>query len=179
VFGPSTPAITVVVAVVCAVLATATGARPELAVWLVLAPVGVLLAVVDFAAHRLPDVLTLPLAAAALILLGGAAVVPGAGGSWTSALLGSLLLGACYFVLFLISRGFGFGDVKLALTLGAVLGWYGWAIVLIGTFAGYLLGAEYGISLMVAGRAGRESRIPFGPFLLTGAFVGVVLGSCA
>jgi leader peptidase (prepilin peptidase)/N-methyltransferase len=165
------------VAVVCAVLAAATGARPELVVWLVLAPVGVLLAVVDFAAHRLPDALTLPLAAAALVLLGGAAVMPGAGGSWTSALLGSLLLGACYFVLFLISHGFGFGDVKLALTLGAVLGWYGWAIVLIGTFAGYLLGALYGIGLMVAGRAGRASRIPFGPFLLAGAFAGVMLGS--
>ncbi|MFJ7078899.1 prepilin peptidase, partial [Streptomyces sp. NPDC098781] len=68
-FGPSTPAIAVVVAVVCAVLAAVTGARPELVVWLVLAPVGVLLAVVDFAAHRLPDALTLPLAAAALVLL--------------------------------------------------------------------------------------------------------------
>ncbi|MFJ7073430.1 prepilin peptidase [Streptomyces sp. NPDC098781] len=183
-FGPSTPAIAVVVAVVCAVLAAATGARPELVVWLVLATVGVLLAVVDFAAHRLPDALTLPLAAAALVLLGGASVVPGAGGSWTSALLGSLLLGACYLMLFLISHGFGFGDVKLALSLGAVLGWYGWAIVLIGTFAGYLLGALYGIGLMVAGRAGPgraglASRIPFGPFLLTGAFVGVLLGSCA
>lgn len=178
-FGPSTPAIAVVVAVVCVVLAAATGARPELVVWLVLAPVGVLLAVVDFVAHRLPDVLTLPLAAAALVLLGGAAVVPGAGGSWTSALLGSLLLGACYFVLFLLSRGFGFGDVKLALTLGAVLGWYGWAIVLIGTFVGYLLGALYGIGLMVAGRAGRATRIPFGPFLLAGAFAGLLLGSYA
>ncbi|MEU0061438.1 A24 family peptidase [Streptomyces sp. NPDC006334] len=176
-YGPSAPLVTAVSAVACAVLATATGACPELVVWLLLAPVGVLLAVVDFAAHRLPDALTLPLAAAALVLLGGAALVPGAGGSWTSALLGSLLLGACYFVLFLISHGFGFGDVKLALTLGAVLGWYGWAIVLIGTFAGYLLGALYGIGLMVAGRAGRASRIPFGPFLLTGAFVGVLLGS--
>jgi len=45
-------------------------------------------------------------------------------------------------VLFLIApRGFGFGDVKLSLALGAVLGWYGWAIVLIGTFAGVLLGS--------------------------------------
>jgi leader peptidase (prepilin peptidase)/N-methyltransferase len=165
--------------VVCGVLAAATGARPELLVWLVLAPVAVLLAVVDFAAHRLPDVLTLPLAGAALVLLGGAALLPGADGSWTSALLGSLLLGACYFVLFLVSKGFGFGDVKLALVLGAVLGWYGWPIVLIGTFAGYLLGALYGIALLLAGRADWATRIPFGPFLLVGAFVGVLLGSYA
>ncbi|WP_327731321.1 A24 family peptidase [Streptomyces sp. NBC_00487] len=178
-YGPSTLSIASVTAVVCALLAAATGTRPEVVVWLLLAPAAVLLATVDFAAHRLPDALTLPLAAAALALLGVAAVLPDAGGSWTSALFGSLILGACYFVLFLISKGFGFGDVKLALVLGAVLGWYGWAIVLVGTFAGYLLGALYGIGLMLAGRADRTSRIPFGPFLLAGTLAGVLLGSHA
>lgn len=178
-YGPSTPIVAAVSAGACAVLAAATGARPEMVVWLLLAPAGVLLAVVDFASHRLPDVLTLPLAAAALVLLGVGALLSGADGSWTSALLGALILGACYFALFLISKGFGFGDVKLALVLGAVLGWYGWAIVLVGTFVGYLLGALYGIALMFAGRAGRETRIPFGPFLLAGAFAGVLLGSHA
>ncbi|MER6358227.1 A24 family peptidase [Streptomyces sp. NPDC001634] len=177
--GPSTFSVASVTAVVCALLAAVTGGRPELVVWLLLAPAAVLLATVDFAAHRLPDVLTLPLAAAALALLGVAAVLPGADGSWTSALLGSLVLGACYFVLFLISKGFGFGDVKLAVVLGAVLGWYGWAIVLVGTFAGYLFGALYGIGLMLAGRADRTSRIPFGPFLLAGTLAGVLLGSHA
>ncbi len=69
--------------------------------------------------------------------------------------------------------------MKLALVLGAVLGWYGWPIVLIGTFAGYLLGALYGIALILAGRAGRATRFPFGPFLLAGAFAGLLLGSYA
>jgi leader peptidase (prepilin peptidase)/N-methyltransferase len=176
-YGPSTLSVASVTAVVCALLAAATGGRPELVVWLLLTPAAVLLATVDFAAHRLPDVLTLPLAAIVLVLLGVAAVLPGASGSWTSALLGSLILGACYFGLFLISKGFGFGDVKLALFLGAVLGWYGWPIVLVGTFAGYLLGALYGVGLMLMGRADRTSRIPFGPFLLAGTLAGVLLGS--
>lgn len=177
-YGPSVPIIAAVSAVACAVLAAATGARPELAVWLLLAPACVLLAVVDFASHRLPDVLTLPLAAATLVLLGIGALLSSADGSWTSALLGSLVLGACYFALFLLSKGFGFGDVKLAFVLGAVLGWYGWGIVLVGTFAGYLLGALYGIVLMLAGRGGGKTRIPFGPFLVAGAFAGVLMGSC-
>ncbi|MFF1443329.1 prepilin peptidase [Streptomyces sp. NPDC058295] len=177
-FGPSALAVAFATAVVCVLLAAATVARPELVVWLLLVPAGVLLAAVDFTAHRLPDVLTLPLAAGALVLLGVAAMLPSAGGSWTSALLGSLILGACYFVLFLLSKGFGFGDVKLALVLGAVLGWYGWAIVVVGTFAGYVLGALYGIVLVVTGRVSRRTRIPFGPFLLAGAFAGVLLGSC-
>ncbi|MFF7357375.1 prepilin peptidase [Streptomyces filipinensis] len=178
-YGPRASVTSALSSGTCIVLAATTGARPELMAWLLLAPAAVLLATVDFTAHRLPDVLTLPLAAAALVLLGVATVLPGAGGSWTSALLGSLVLGVCYFALFLMSKGFGFGDVKLALVLGAVLGWYGWAIVLVGTFAGYVLGALYGIALMLAGRARRETRIPFGPFLLAGAFAGVLLGSCA
>ncbi|MER8009644.1 A24 family peptidase [Streptomyces sp. NPDC094149] len=177
-YGPRTPLLAVVSAGICTALAAGVGARPELLVWLLLSPAAVLLAVVDFAAHRLPDVLTLPLAVAAVVLLGVVALLPGAGGSWTSALLGSLTLGVFYFVFFLISQGLGFGDVKLALVLGAVLGWYGWPFVLVGTFAGYLFGALYGIGMMLAGRADRSSRIPFGPFLLTGTLAGMLLGAC-
>ncbi|MDT0485306.1 MULTISPECIES: prepilin peptidase [Streptomyces] len=177
-FGPSMPIITLVMTVVCAVLAATTGPRPELLVWLLLAPIAVLLSTVDFAVHRLPDVVAIPLAGTAIVGLGGAALLPNAGGSWRTALLGSLTLGACYFVLFLINpRGFGFGDVKLAPALGAVLGWYSWGTLLIGTFAGFLLGALYGVGLILSRRAGRKTAIPFGPFLLAGAFVGILLGS--
>ncbi|WP_432199106.1 prepilin peptidase [Streptomyces sp. bgisy027] len=176
-YGPSTLSAASCVAVVCALLAVAVGPRPELVVWLLLAPAAVLLAIIDFAVHRLPDVLTLPLAAAVLLLLVVAAVLPGSAGSWRSAVLGSFVLGACFFVFFLLSRGFGFGDVKLALVVGAVLGWYGWAIVLAGTFAGFVFGALYGIGLVLAGRADRGSPVPFGPFLLAGAVAGVLLGS--
>lgn len=179
-YGPRTTSVATVTALVCAALAAATGPRPELGVWLLLAPFGVLLAVVDFGVHRLPDVLTLPLAVAALALLGGAALLPEHGGSWIHSLYGALGLGAAYFVLFLISpNGMGFGDVKLALGLGAVLGWYGWSGVLFGTFAGFLLAALYGTGLVIARRAGRKTAIPFGPFLIGGAFVGLLMGAYA
>lgn len=179
-YGPRTTGVATTTALVCAALAATTGARPELAVWMLLAPFGVLLAVVDFGVHRLPDVLTLPLAVAALVLLGGAALLPEHGGSWLHALYGALGLAAGYFVLFLISpNGMGFGDVKLALSLGAVLGWYGWGGVLFGTFAGFLLAALYGTGLVIARRAGRKTAIPFGPFLIGGAFVGLLLGAFA
>ncbi|MFF8034944.1 prepilin peptidase [Streptomyces sp. NPDC016626] len=178
-YGPgAAPA--AVTALVCAALAAATGARPELFVWLLLAPAGVLLAVVDFRVQRLPDPLTLPFAGAALLLLGLAALVPGHAGEWTTALLGALALGAGYFVLFLIHpNGMGFGDVKLALGAGAVLGWYGWPTVMLGTFAGFLSGALYGGALVVARRAGRRTAIPFGPFLISGALVGLLIGAFA
>ncbi|MEV7029490.1 A24 family peptidase [Streptomyces sp. NPDC093272] len=176
--GPRTAPLAVATALVCAALAGATGTRPELVVWLLLAPVGVLLAAVDFRVQRLPDPLTLPFAAAALALLGGAALLPEHAGDWLTALYASLALGAGYFVLFLVNPGgMGFGDVKLALGAGAVLGWYGWPTVLLGTFAGFLLGALYGGALVVVRRAGRKTAIAFGPFLIAGAFAALLVGA--
>ncbi|MFF5143944.1 prepilin peptidase [Streptomyces sp. NPDC013157] len=174
--APLTLALTT--ALVCTALALATGTRPELAVWLLLAPVGVLLAVVDFRVQRLPDPLTLPLAAAALALLGAAVLLPEHAGDWFTSLYAALALGGAYFVLFLVNPGgMGFGDVKLALGTGAVLGWYGWPTVLLGTFAGFLLGALYGGALVVVRRAGRKTAIAFGPFLIAGAFAGLLVGA--
>ncbi|MEV2233985.1 A24 family peptidase [Streptomyces phaeochromogenes] len=179
-YGPSTPLVVLATALVCGLLAAATGTRPELGVWLLVAPLGVLLAVVDFSVQRLPDVLTLSLAGAALVLLVGAAAAPENDGDWLTALYGSLALGGGYFVLFLINpNGMGFGDVKLALGLGAVLGWYGWGALMLGTFAGFLFGGLYGLSLVVVRRAGRKTSMPFGPFLIAGAFVGLLIGAYA
>ncbi|ARP70728.1 prepilin peptidase [Streptomyces pluripotens] len=179
-YVPSAPLLSAVTALVCVALAAATGTRPELAVWLLLAPVGVVLAVVDFRVQRLPDPLTLPLAAAALVLLGLVALLPEHAGHWLTGLYGALALGTGYFALFLINPGgMGFGDVKLAVGMGAVLGWYGWPTVLLGTFAGFLFGALYGGVLVVVRRAGRKTAIPFGPFLMAGAYTGLLLGAYA
>jgi leader peptidase (prepilin peptidase)/N-methyltransferase len=73
----------------------------------------------------------------------------------------------------------GFGDVKLAVGMGAVLGWYGWSTVLLGAFAGFLLGALHGAALVAVRRAGRKTTIPFGPFLLAGALAGLLIGAYA
>ncbi|MFF9584039.1 prepilin peptidase [Streptomyces achromogenes] len=169
-----------VTALVCAALAAATGTRPELGVWLLLAPVGVLLATVDLRVHRLPDPLTLPLAVAALALLGVTALLPEHTGHWPTALYAALALAAGHFVLHLVNPdGMGFGDVKLAAGTGAVLGWYGWPTVLLGTFAAFLLGALYGGALVLARRAGRKTGVPFGPFLLAGTLAGLLTGAFA
>ncbi|MEV6043374.1 A24 family peptidase [Streptomyces xanthochromogenes] len=164
----------------CAALAAATGARPELAVWLLLAPCAVLLCLVDLAVRRLPDVLTLPLAGAAAALLGLAALLPGHAGSWSTALLGGLALGGGYLVLFLINpAGLGFGDVKLALGLGTALGWYGWPVLIAGALLGLVLGAVYGVGLLLFRRASRKAAFPLGPFLIAGALGGLLLGGAA
>jgi leader peptidase (prepilin peptidase)/N-methyltransferase len=162
------------VVLVCVALAAATGTRPELAVWLLLAPVAV---AVPRAA--------LPLAGAALALLGVVTFVPEHAGHWTTAVRGALALGAGYFALSRIDSGgdgdggggLGIGEVKLAVAAGAVLGWYGWPTVMLGALAGFLLRAVYGGFAARRRRDGRAIVVPFGPFLLAGAFLGLLVGA--
>lgn len=168
-------------AAVCAAVAAAVGLRPELAVWLLLLPCWLLLAAVDWRTRQLPDALTLPLAGAAPLLLGLAALAPGAAGHWPDALIGELGLAGAYFVLFLIHPdGMGFGDVKLALSLGAALGWYGWPVVALGGFLGLASGAVYGIvGVLLIQRAGRKATMPLGPFMVLGAVLALIIGGLA
>ena len=72
--------------------------------------------------------------------------------------------------------GMGFGDVKLSPVLGACLGWVAVTSALVGLLAAFVAGAAAGIALLVAGRAGRRSQMPFGPFLLLGTLVGLLAG---
>ncbi|SDN31138.1 prepilin peptidase [Actinacidiphila guanduensis] len=165
-------------AVVCGLLAWRAGAHPELAVWLLLTPAGILLARVDLAVHRLPDVLTLPALALTAVLLGGAALLTRHQGDWPRALIAAAALFVLYGVLFFVNpAGMGFGDVKLAPTLGLALGWYGWPAVVGGTFAGFLLGAVVGLALIATRRATRKTALPFGPFMLTGALLALLLAA--
>jgi leader peptidase (prepilin peptidase) / N-methyltransferase len=63
------------------------------------------------------------------------------------------------------------GDVKAAAALGTMLAWPGWTSLLAGGFAGFLLAAVYGAALLIFGRATRKQQIPFGPFMIVGAFL--------
>jgi len=42
-------------------------------------------------------------------------------------------------------------------------------MLVVGAFAGFVLGSIVGVALIVAGREGRKSALPFGPFLIAGA----------
>jgi leader peptidase (prepilin peptidase) / N-methyltransferase len=70
----------------------------------------------------------------------------------------------------------GLGDVKLAGVVGLMLGWLGWGEAILGTFLGFLFGGAVGIFLLLAGRVGRRTALPFGPFMLLGALVAIAAG---
>lgn len=138
---------------------------------------GVTLSAVDIKHHRLPDAITLPAIAitAALLLLtqrwfyqSGDSLRAGAAGL----VLGGLFLGLAYAA----PRGMGRGDAKLAVTIGLLLGYVSWAAVPLGVALAFVIGAVVGIVGIAAGRIGLKSAIPFGPSLLTGCWVVLLLG---
>ncbi|MBM7491903.1 leader peptidase (prepilin peptidase)/N-methyltransferase [Micromonospora luteifusca] len=148
------------------------GALPALAWWLGWTIPAVF---VDLAVHRLPDRLTLPAAAGTWLLLGVAAL-DAEPGHWLRAALGGAGLALLFAssTLLLGRRGFGLGDAKLALSVGALLGWYGWPVLLLGLLIAFGLSALVSVGLLAARRARWSTHLPFGPFLLLGT-VGALL----
>jgi len=141
-----------------------------------LAAISIALALIDVAVHRLPDPIVLPSYPVGAALLGLASLAEHDGASVLRAAIGGVVLWLLYLVLVLLyPAGMGLGDVKLAGVLGMYLGWLGWSQLLVGAFLGFLLGGVIGLGLMLAGRAGRKTMIPFGPFMLAGAWLAVAI----
>jgi leader peptidase (prepilin peptidase) / N-methyltransferase len=159
------------------ILAATVGWAPELPAFLWVGAIGVAMAYVDMREHRLPDPLSAAALAGAALLLAAAAVVTSGWGAYGRAWLAAAAMFAAFLVLALLRPAdLGLGDVKLAGVLGLVLGWQGWGEVVVGAFLGFLLGGLTGVGLMLAGRAGRRSSIPFGPIMLLGALAAIAWG---
>ncbi|QOD93848.1 A24 family peptidase [Chryseoglobus sp. 28M-23] len=148
-----------------------------LAALLYLAAISIALAAIDLDVHRLPNSIVLPAYAVGSAAFSVAAVASGDVVSLARAAAGAGILFALYLVLALISpRGMGLGDVKLAGVLGLFLGWFGWDALAVGALAAFLLGGLYGVILILVRRARRTTGIPFGPWMLAGAWVGILFG---
>ena len=157
-----------------------TGAALALLAFLYLAAISIALALIDIERHRLPNALVLPAYLVGAVLLVPAALLLGEPGRLLTAGIGLLALGGFYLALALFRPdGMGMGDVKLAGVLGLFLGWLDLAPLVVGGFAAFLLGGVFGAVLLLVRRAGRRSRIPFGPWMLLGAWLGVVAGEPA
>jgi len=149
----------------------------ELVAFLILTAVSIALALIDVDTRRLPNVIVLPSLIAGVVLLGVAGALRGDWASIAGALIGGAALFAFYLALALAKPGgMGFGDVKLAAVLGLYLGFLGWGNLLVGAFAAFVFGGVFGIALILVRRAGRKSQIPFGPWMILGAWLGVFAG---
>ncbi|MFK0241964.1 prepilin peptidase [Microbacterium sp. NPDC090281] len=139
--------------------------------------IGGWLIVIDARTHRLPNRIVLPTLACLIVLAVTDAVATGQGAALVRALIGMVILGGFYAVLRGMSRaGMGGGDVKLAAVIGLVLGWHGWQSLAIGAASAFVLGALFALVLILLRRADGATRIAFGPWMIAGALLGVVLG---
>lgn len=142
-----------------------------------LAAISIALALIDLDTHTLPNAIVLPAYAVGLLLLGAAALL--AEDPWLvlRALIGAAALFLVYFLMAIAyPGGMGFGDVKLAGVLGLFLGFLGWGQLVVGAFAAFLLGGLFSLALLALRRADRRTRIPFGPWMILGAWLGVAVG---
>ena len=166
--------------VVARAVGTGTSVVPTvgmLVVLLYLMAVTVALALIDLDTHRLPDRIVLPAYVVLAVLLTATSAVTGDWWALLRASVGAASLFVVYLGLALaVPGGMGLGDVKLAGVLGLVLAYLGWGPLAVGAFGGFALGAIFAIGLVAARRARRGSGIPFGPWMLAGAWVGILAG---
>ena len=142
-----------------------------------LAAVSVALALIDIDVHRLPDRIIVPSYIVGVLLLGAASVLSGDGERALRAGIAMIALAAAYFLMALVyPGGMGLGDVKLAGLIGLYLGFTGWGALAVGAISAFILAGIFAGVLIATGKATRKSGIPFGPWMLAGAWIGLAAG---
>ena len=129
---------------------------------------------IDFDTQLLPDDITLPLLWVGLFInIGGG--YTDLKGAVIGAIAGYLTLWSVYwgFKLTTGKEGMGYGDFKLLAAIGA---WLGWQMLPLTILFSSLVGAVVGISLIVFTRHGRDTPIPFGPYLAAAGVIALFWG---
>jgi leader peptidase (prepilin peptidase) / N-methyltransferase len=165
---------TIALAAVSGLSAAAISARSELpwwatAVYLVMLALMIVLVATDLEQRRLPHIVLDPLIVVAAIFVPfNPAVEP------LDALIGAAAAVGFLGALALVVRGgLAVGDLYLVAPIGLMLGW---PVVFTALFAGAFLAAGTSLVLLATRRVGMRSYIPFGPFLVGGAVLALVVG---
>lgn len=89
---------------------------------------------------------------------------------------GVIILAGLYYILHVVSRGrwIGFGDIEIGVVLALLLGQ--WQLAFIALFAANAIGSAIVLPGIISGRLHRTSRVPFGPLMIAGFLVAVVIG---
>ncbi|MDC7692045.1 prepilin peptidase [Vogesella indigofera] len=132
------------------------------------------LALIDARTQLLPDDLTLPLLWAGLLFNLWSGRVPLAD-AVMGAVLGYLALWSVYWLFKLVTgkEGMGYGDFKLLAALGAWLGWMQLPLVIL---LSSVLGAVFGILLLLLSKHEKGQTMPFGPYLALAGWCAFVWG---
>lgn len=177
------PAVELTTGLLFLLMAWTIGWHLSLIGYLFFTATGVALAMIDIDTRRLPDALTFP---TYVVAIGALAADSARSGTWhpfVRALEGMAALFLFYFATRVVGKAIlgrtamGLGDVKLSGVIGLLLAWLSWGALCVGAFAGFLVGAVAGVALIASGRGKLATKIPYGPYMLVGAVVGIVWGT--
>lgn len=142
-------------------------------VWVPLGTIGIFIAIVDAKTTYLPAVLTHVATAMALIASGAISLFTNSAGTVIGSALGAGLVGGLFWLLWRLTGGFGFGDVRLAFLVGATVGSWSVTEALSAALLGSLVGVFWGVVHRVCERRHkRESQaFPYGPSLVAGPYL--------
>jgi leader peptidase (prepilin peptidase)/N-methyltransferase len=147
------------------------------AAYLYFAAICISLSLIDLETHRLPNAIVLPSYLVGAVLLAAASITSGNYSALLTAAIGGVALFTAYLLMALLyPGGMGFGDVKLAGVIGLFVGWLGWGSLGVAAMAAFVLGGLYAIILLLARRATGKTGVPFGPWMIAGAWVGILAG---
>jgi leader peptidase (prepilin peptidase)/N-methyltransferase len=168
------PVIEALTALISAYAAWHFGATLQTVGALVLIWALIALTAIDYDTQLLPDSITLPLLwfglafnlATTYIDISSAVI---------GAMVGYLTLWSVFWLFKLVTgkEGMGYGDFKLLAALGA---WLGWQMLPVIILLSSVVGAVVGIGLIAFSRHGRNTPIPFGPYLAAAGGIALFWG---
>jgi leader peptidase (prepilin peptidase)/N-methyltransferase len=129
---------------------------------------------IDLSHKLLPDKIVLPLLWLG-ILLSFFDLFVSLENSVIGAMLGYMTLWSVFILFKLVTgkEGMGHGDFKLLAALGA---WTGWEMLVVIILTSSVVGAVVGISMILMKKTGRETQIPFGPYLAAAGWLALLWG---
>jgi leader peptidase (prepilin peptidase)/N-methyltransferase len=171
------PLVEIATAVLFGLTAAAIGAVWVLPAYLWFVGVTIALTMTDIDHKLIPNRILFPSTAIGAVLLAIGALLDGEISSLGRALLGAaIFFGVLLIIALIVPGGFGFGDVKLAALLGLFTGYLGWGHLVVAMILPFWIGGVISILLLVTRIKGRKDKIPFGPYLIIGAYLAVGYG---
>jgi prepilin signal peptidase PulO-like enzyme (type II secretory pathway) len=148
----------------------------QLLFWLIIISIFVIIFIFDLKYYIIPDEVTYPAIFISLAWIFYSFFVGAISDTQTLYyILSALCASGFFFLIWFLSKGkaMGFGDVKLAIFLGLILGWPN---IVVGLFLAFFFGAIIGIILVFLKKKGFKSEVPFGPFLVAGTMLAAFWG---
>lgn len=153
------------------------GLSAELTLVLIVFSAGILACLIDYKRQILPDKIIIPLGIwlVALYSINSIFDFFRAGSGWDSwwagLLIGGLVIGSIFAIT--LGKGIGLGDAKFAAVLGITLGGPKTLLML---FLAFVIGAVFGIIVIILKKADKQTAIPFGPFIFLGWILAMLWG---